>query len=125
MIFKLPRYSLDSISSLMKSLHWLPFPYRVTYKILILTHNAYHHDSPSYLSALISKKCPSREARTIHTNTLHVPYHSTNAGRRSFATAAPTLWNKLPHELRIIDSLTTFRKHLKTHLFHLAYANIN
>ena len=38
-------------------------------------------------------------------------------GARSFYAAAPYLWNSLPTELRDIQSLSTFKRKLKTHFF--------
>ena len=37
-----------------------------------------------------------------------------------FNIAAPTVWNSLPSTLRSSQTLNTFRKHLKTHLFQSA-----
>ena len=42
-------------------------------------------------------------------------------GDRSFSVAAPTLWNKLPANLRNISSLSTFKSCLKTYFFKLAF----
>src|SRR5664279_1470262 len=36
---------------------------------------------------------------------------------RAFAVAGPRAWNSLPPVLHSINSLTTFKKSLKTHLF--------
>ena len=38
-------------------------------------------------------------------------------GARFFYAVAPCLWNSLPTELRDIQSLTIFKRNLKTHLF--------
>ena len=42
-------------------------------------------------------------------------------GDRAFCAVAPTLWNKLPANMRHLKSLEPFKKELKTHLFKLAY----
>ena len=42
--------------------------------------------------------------------------------QRAFSVAAPTVWNGLPSNVRSCDSLFTFRRHLKTHYFTVAYA---
>ena len=42
-------------------------------------------------------------------------------GERSFASAAPRLWNVLPEWLRSSSDLEQFKTDLKTHLFTLAY----
>ncbi|WAR17482.1 hypothetical protein MAR_032076 [Mya arenaria] len=38
-----------------------------------------------------------------------------------FHSYLTNLWNSLPVEIKHIDSLTVFKKALKTHLFKLAY----
>ena len=46
-------------------------------------------------------------------------------GDRSFATAGPRAWNKLPSHLRLMQSADTFRRHLKTfYLTRPCYHNI-
>ena len=51
-----------------------------------------------------------------------VPGHRTDWGLRSFVVVGPSSWNVLPVGLRSSSlSLDTFAKHLKTHLFGLAY----
>ena len=52
-----------------------------------------------------------------------VPCHRTDWGLRSFAVAGPSSCNVLPVGLRSSNfGLNTFAKHLKTHLFSLAYS---
>jgi len=48
---------------------------------------------------------------------LTVPRRKTVFGSRQFSVAAPRVWNSLPQELRNCETLDTFKKHLKTHLF--------
>jgi len=50
---------------------------------------------------------------------LFVPKTSTSYESRSFAVHGPNSSNSLPAELRLTDTLTTFRRKLKTHLFGL------
>ena len=53
---------------------------------------------------------------------LCVPRHNLERyGRRSFSCAGPVLWNSLPEDMRLADSLNSFKSHLKTHYFKLAY----
>ena len=52
-----------------------------------------------------------------------LPGHRTDWGLRFFAVAGPISWNALPVGLRSSSfGLDTFAKHLKTHLFGLAYS---
>ena len=42
-------------------------------------------------------------------------------GQRSFSYAGPVIWNKLPYDIRTLQSKTSFRQALKTHLFSMHY----
>jgi len=50
---------------------------------------------------------------------------SATLGDRSFALAAPTLWNELPTEIRHANSILTFKKLVKTFLFKKAFYQFN
>ena len=39
----------------------------------------------------------------------------------SFTASGPLVWNSLPERVRCCDSLYTFRRQLKGHLFHSAF----
>ena len=41
-------------------------------------------------------------------------------GARGIRSAAPSIWNSLPSHVRSCETLTTFRRHLKSHFFHSA-----
>ena len=43
---------------------------------------------------------------------------------RAFSVAAPTVWNSLPDNVITADTLATFKKRLKTHLFHCVMWNV-
>ena len=121
----LPRRSNDSITPFLKSLHWLPIASRILYKTILLTHKALHHNSPDYLASLINKSATVNQKNTRSTNTFHLDtvhkykLHSTNC--RSFVISAPYLWNSLPSDIRTITTTATFKIHLKTYLFKLAF----
>jgi len=53
--------------------------------------------------------------RSSFANLLTVPYFSLSFGSRAFRFAAPSVWNKLPSDLRDTVSLTAFLHKLKTH----------
>ena len=67
---------------------------------------------------------PGRSAlRSAAHGDIVVPSHRTDWGSRSFAVAGPSSWNALPVDLRSSSfGLDAFAKHLKTHLFGLAYS---
>ena len=40
---------------------------------------------------------------------------------RAFTNASPTLWNKLPTDVKNAENITLFKKRLKLHLFRKCY----
>ena len=60
---------------------------------------------------------------TIFVYTLDAPSIRTkvNLGDTAFQVAAPKLWNSLPSELRLINNIDIFKRHLKTYLFKVVF----
>ena len=111
----------DHISSTMRDvLHWLPIQQRITFKIAVLTYKAYHRQAPKYMVDLVTPYKPARSLRSASGNLIETsrPTIKSATGRRSFAYAAPHVWNDvLTLKLRSCSSLSSFRAQLKTHLF--------
>ena len=103
---------------LLKRLHWLPIASRIDFKIAILTYKAVHLKQPPCLAKLLKLK--SMQFNTRNNDQLllqHPPVGINSYGRRAFSYTAPTVWNKIPHSIRIAASVMSFRKQLKTHYF--------
>ena len=114
----------DHITPVLIALHWLPIRFRVMYKLLVLTFLAIHNLAPAYITDLISIYEPGRQLRSASRALLAVPHHNLERfGRRGFSVNAPRLWNDLPDNLRVIDSVVLFKRHLKTHLFKAAFSD--
>lgn len=110
------------ITPILKKLHWLPIKQRISYKILLLTYKALHSLAPKYITDLLHPLTQSRSLRSTSKNLLSIPRTRLKTfGDRAFCAVAPALWNALPPPIRSATSLTQFQKHLKTHLFSLAY----
>ena len=61
----------------------------------------------------------ARRLRSADTAKCVVRRTYNNVGDRCFAAAGPRLWNTLPLNLRLYDSLGQFKRSLKTFLFGL------
>ncbi|KAK3506923.1 hypothetical protein QTP70_031223 [Hemibagrus guttatus] len=96
LVFNLPKFS--HTTPLLRSLHWLPVAARIRFKTLMLAYKAKNGPAPSYLKALITPRTAPRSLRSTSTARL-VP---------------PSL-----REIRIrtAESLTVFKRQLKTYLF--------
>ena len=67
---------------------------------------------------LLISYTPSRSLRSSSKNLLKIPmYNLKSYGGRSFALASAVLWNSLPQSLRDLQSVETFKRKLKKHLF--------
>ena len=125
LIFGLKRF--DHITPALMNLHWLPYPQRITYKLCMIMFKCLRGSAPAYLADYCTRTSlvPGRSAlRSAAHGDIVVPSHRTDWGLRSFAVAGPSSWNALPVGLRSsFFGLDTFAKHLKTHLFGLAYTH--
>ena len=124
LIFGLKRF--DHITPALIDLHWLPYPQRITYKLCMIMFKCLRGSAPAYLADYCTSTSlvPGRSAlRSAAHGDIVVPGHRTDWGLRSFAVAGPSSWNALPVGLRSSSfGLDTFAKHLKTHIFGLAYS---
>ena len=87
--------------------------------------SAFNGLAPFYLKELINLKepckyklrsdCDGLLLNTVKFKTL------TTLGDRSFAVAAPQLWNSLPYAIRSSPSVASFKQTLKTFLFQKAF----
>ena len=99
------------ITPVLKDLHWLPIQYRIQCKILVKTYKALQGQSPLYVRNLLQVYKPTRNLRSQNNATALVVPKSRKVmfGDRSFATAAPRLWNSLPEGIRDSGSLAIFK----------------
>ena len=115
----------EHITPLLHRLHWLPVQQRIIFKTLLLTFKYLHNMASAYLCELISRYKPGRTlcSSTLILLALEVPPlpRTVSYGARTFAAQAPSLWNELPELIRSIDSISHFKKSVKTHLFNQYY----
>jgi len=52
---------------------------------------------------------------TYTSHSLSVPRHNLSSGSRAFRISAPKIWNSLPPHILQSQTLSSFRRHLKTH----------
>ena len=94
----------DHITPVLIQLHWLPVHFRILFKVLLLVYKALNGMAPLYIMELLSYRTCSRTLRST-----------------AVSVAAPKLWNELPLDLRSLDTINLFKKHLKTDLFKKAH----
>ena len=124
-----PSACTGSVTAAMKNLHWLPLPFRIRFKINLLTFKALQTGQPEYLKTYLNPVVSVRNTRRSNPalNLLTEPFFDPKIHTRmkplekSFYFAAPRLWNSLPVQVRTAPSLSCFRSRLKHYLFELAY----
>ena len=110
------------ITPVLKSLKWLPISSRIDYKILLLVYKSISGCAPEYISDMLQNYTPRRILRSSGTRLLVTPGTRTKKhGKAAFSVYAPGLWNSLPVSLRMSQTIASFKRALKTHLFSLAF----
>ena len=115
----------SSITTHLKSLHWLPVKVRSTYKIACLYYHCHDSTAPSYVADMLHRK-PSHTRIISHTMPLlNIPAHSkATLGERSFSFASSSVRNSIPNDVRCAPSLSSFKSILKTYLFCSVYKDL-
>ena len=119
----------DRMTPHLKDLHWLPIPYRIDYKIAVLTYRCLNGCAPSYLSALLHRRSFNVGGRVLRSavapsamyDLAPPPIHIKSHGKRAFSSYAPVIWNALPVSVRSSSTLSSFRSALKRHYFQDAF----
>jgi len=110
----------DHVRPALKELHWLPVVYGIQFKLALAMFRIHTRHCPDYLTDSV-QACNSDPARTrlrsASSSDYTVPRARTKFGDRVFCVAGPVVWNSLPAAVREADSLHSFRRKLKTHLF--------
>ena len=117
-ILRLPKSS--SITTHLKSLHWLPVKVRSTYKIACLCNHCHSSTAPSYVADMLHKKPLHTRITRSSSYTmplLNRPAHSkATLGYRSFSFTS-SVWNSIPNDVRCDKSMSSSKSCLKTYLF--------
>ena len=122
-ILRLPMSS--SITTHLKSLHWLPVKIRSTYKIACLCYDCHSSTAPSYVTDMLQKK-PSHTHNTCSSSNtmplLNRPAHSNSTlGDCSFSSASSSVWNCIPNDVMGAPSLSSYESRMRTYLLRSVY----
>ncbi len=116
LVFSEPKRAHDT--PLFISLHWLPVAACIQFKTLMLAYRTTTGSAPAYFHSLMTIYIPSRSLRSASERRLGVPsQRGTKSLSRTFSFTVPGWWNELPTLIQNAESLTIFKRHLKTHLF--------
>ena len=111
----------NAITPLLRELHCLRVPERVTFRLCVLAYRCLRGTASSYVAASFLRTSDvdtRRRLRSANSATLVVPStRRTTLGDRAFPVASARAWNSLPSSIRNAPSLMTFRRDLKTTFF--------
>ena len=115
----------SSITTHLKSLHWLPVKVKSADKISCLCYHCHSSTAPSYVADMLHRKpLHTRNTRSSSYTMplLNRPAHSkATLGDHSFSFASSSVWNSIPNDVRCAPSLSSSKSRLKTYLFRSAY----
>jgi len=99
----------EHITPLLRQLHWLRVPDRITFKLATLMFQCVNGTAPGYLSADVRRVADvpgCKHLCSAASSSLAIPStRSSTIGDRAFVAAAASVWNKLPQEIRSATSL--------------------
>ena len=110
----------EHITPLLRDLHWLRVPERIEFKLSVLVFRCLHGTAPPYLaSELCRVAVVDTRGCDLRRRLLFVTPSScrTTIDDRAFFVAAPRAWNTLSSSVTASETLGTFKRRLKTHLF--------
>jgi hypothetical protein len=124
LIFTARKY--EHITPLLRELHWLRIPERITFKLATLVYRSQQGTVPQYLSEQLHRVADiesRRPLRSSSTAALVVPVtRCSTIGDRAFSVAASRAWNSLPPTVQSAGTLDLFRRRLKTELFQRSFS---
>ena len=119
MVIKAPCFSCST--PILKRLHWLPVKFHIHFKIFTITVRALKDNQPAYPADLLARQKCSKYLGSTNSNRFVVPRIKTKNGSRAFSISGPALWNALSVPIHNAETILTFRKLLRSHLFVLAF----
>ncbi len=92
--------------------------FKFKFKTLMFAYRTATGSAPAYFHSLITIYIPSRSLRSASERRLVVPsQRGSKSLSRTFSFTVPGWWNEFPTLIRNAESLTIFKRRLKTHLF--------
>ena len=96
----------------------------VAYKLCLLVHNMFVGHAPDYIASLLTPASDILSRSSLRSSSncdLVVRRTSRNISDRAFSVASPRAWNRMPSDLKLLRSITSFKKKLKSFLLYAAY----
>ena len=93
------------------------------FKVCLIAFKILNDLSPDYLKNVVCFKTPSIESNTrLLRSTLDFYQVEVPKKQNTYEYTMASHWNSLPINIRLINDIDVFKKHLKTHFFTLAFS---
>ena len=105
----------EHVTPHINKLKWLKVENKCTFDICLFVFKIMNNLIPNWLLTFP----PVGEFHTRNTrqqNDLYIPITRTIVGEREILVRGPSLWNKLPDNVKSAPTISTFKKRLKSHL---------
>ena len=101
----------------MQTINWLPVTERFQQGIVTHIFKQKHTLAPKFRDEMFASADQYQTKTRASTNKLFQPQCNKVIGYRAISSLGPTLWNKLPNQLKSVNSVNTFKHKIKEHFF--------
>ena len=116
----------DHVTLYLIRLHFLPVQYRNAFKLCFIAYKLLHGKAPTYLTDMFQSFSPTtffnlQVGCGRNKLMLETKFFRRNQPCICILKKICTTWNKLPYTVHMEENFESFKQHLKTHLFKLAF----
>ena len=99
----------DQVTPVLSQLNWLPVKQHMYYRDSIMAFKCMNDLVPGYLSDQFIKRSSISKRKTRNSQLLNIPLFKTATGQRTFYYRMVSLWNALPQNVKLCQSLAHFK----------------
>ena len=99
----------DHVTPILRQLKWLPVKQHLYYRNSITAFKCTNGLAPGYLSDQFTKRSSISTRKTRNSQLLNIPLFKTATGQRTFYYRMVSLWNALPQNIKLSQSLAHLR----------------
>ena len=106
----------DHVTPILRQLKWLPVKQHMYYRDSIMAFKCMNGLVPGYLSDQFTKRSSISTRKTRNSQISNIPLFKTATGQRTFYYRMVSLWNALPQNIKLSQSLAHFKNLMRKRL---------
>ena len=106
----------DHVTPILRQLKWLPVKQHLYYRNSITAFKCMNGLALGYLSDQFTKRSSISTRKTRNSQLLNIPLFKTATGQRTFYYRMVSLWNALPQNIKLSQSLAHFKTLIRKRL---------